>query len=76
MKLISLCTLSTLAVTTLAWQCAVPDSVVATSIVNKFASFLSGGAEANSTGQALLSDDYQEISDSVNSLAGNPVSAC
>jgi len=48
----------------------------AESIINQYISILahSDVATANATAQALLADDYQEISDSILSLEGQPVS--
>jgi len=48
-------------------------------LVNRFIGILdhqgSDLGDANATAQALIADDYQEISDSILSLEGAPVSA-
>lgn len=52
------------------------SQATAESIVNQYISILAhtDATAANATAQALLADDYQEISDSILSLEGQPVS--
>lgn len=59
-----------------AWGNCLAQSA-AEDIVNQYITILSHPdiSAANATAQALLADDYQEISDSILSLEGQPVSA-
>lgn len=57
------------------WSACIPQAD-AESLVDKYISILTHSdiTTANATAQAILADDYQEISDSILSLEGQPVS--